>query len=201
MFSTFHPSDPNTVEIYMRTQIAITNSKESINIMAPYSETNNKRFRGKGGKFDRQTGAWVFPVTPAVTELITTLWGIPSQLVRIRVDKSQITGSNEWMIGGYKLACRRHRDRAVEMPAGVQVEEGGWADSGGSMKHPKPECDGDCITLSVVVHRSFAEAHGLEIIAEDTDSQSEHVNQLAGFTDDELLAEATRRGLLIADAA
>ena len=200
MFSSLRPSDPNTVNLYMKTLISITTIKESISIMAPFSETNNKRFRSKGGKFDRPSGAWVFPVTPAVTDLITTLWGIPSQLVRIRVDKSQITGSNEWMIGGYKLACRRHRDRAVEMPAGVQIEEGGWTDSGGSMKHPKPECDGDCITLSVVVHRSFAEAHGHEIIAEHSDSPSETSSRLHEFTDNALLAEATRRGL-IADAA
>lgn len=184
----------------MKTQISITTTKESISIIAPFAETNNKRFRSKGGKFDRPSGAWVFPVTPAVTELITTLWGLPSQLVRIRVDNSQITGSSEWMIGGYKLACRRHRDRAVEMPAGVRVEEGGWTDSGGSMKHPRPDCEGDFIILSVVVHRSFAEAHGHQIIAEDTDSMSETESRLIEFSNDELLAELTRRGL-IANAA
>jgi hypothetical protein len=184
----------------MKTQINITTTKEFISIMAPFSETNNTRFRSKGGKFDRASGAWVFPVTSAVTSLITTLWGMPSQLVRIKVDDSQITGSAEWMIGGYKLACRRHRDRAVEMPTGVQVEEGGFTDTGGSVKHPKPLYEGDSITLSVVVHRSFADAHGLEIVAEDTDVVSETPNRLIGFTDDELLAEITRRGL-IANAA
>jgi hypothetical protein len=200
MFSTLHSSDHNTVEFYMKTQISITTTKESISIMAPFSETNNKCFRSKGGKFDRPAGAWVFPVTPAVTDLITTLWGQPSQLVRIRVDESQITGGSEWMIGGYKLACRRHRDRAVEMPTGVRVEEGGWTDSGGSMKHPKPLCEGDSFALSIVVHRSFAEAHGHEIIAEDTDSIPETGSQLLEYTSDELLAELTRRGLITNEA-
>jgi hypothetical protein len=185
----------------MKSQIDITTTKECIRIVAPFSEANNKKFRSKGGKFDRTSRAWEFPATPTVTDLITTLWGTPGQLVRVRVERNQITEHSEWMIGGYILASRRHRDHAVDMPAGVQVEEGGWTDTGGSMKHPKPECEDDSITLSAVVHRSFAEARGLEIIAEDTDSQSEAVNLLAGFSDDELIAEATRRGLMIADAA
>ena len=64
------------------------------------------------------------------------------------------------------------------------------------MQYPCPTPEGDGITLSIVVHRSFAEALGLEIIEEDTGAAAEPASILSDIPDAAILAEAIRRGFI-----
>lgn len=180
----------------MKSQITITTLRDTVQIVSPYSEVNNKIFRSKGGKFDRDSAAWIFSNTQAIEEMIENLWGVTSQLVRAKIDQETIEMGKEWQTGGYKLAHRRDRDSPVEMAPGVRLESGAWKGSGGSVNHPMPACVDDEITLSVVVHRAYAEANDLEIIDEDCGDEPEIENGLSTFTDEEIYREAKKRRLL-----
>lgn len=176
----------------MKTQINITQNNKQISINAPYSATNNVIYRSRGGKFSKDTSAWVFAKSQAVETMITDLWGKDSALVQVEIsgEDDQIEKTkNEWMLKGYKIASRRGRDCRVETPEGVQLAQGIWERSGGSVKNPRVG-SASGLVLHVVVRRSFAEREGLKIIAEDTE-----FNPLAQFTDEELINEIKRRGL------
>lgn len=180
----------------MKTQIQISKSNGSISIVAPYSETNNAKFRNRGGKYDRSSG-WVFADAPASRELISELWGDESPLcvVRIPLGDAKSCGNQE-MLGGYVLASRRGRDYRVELADGVTLMEGSFCGSGGSVKNPCVTWDGD-VVLHVVVRRSFAERNNLTIV-ESEDQPVADSNPLADYSDDQLLAEIKRRGLAAA---
>jgi hypothetical protein len=179
----------------MKSQITITTLGDTLRIASPFSETNNKVYRSKGGKFDRENGSWVFANTDATREMIANLWGATSPLVRAKIDFTQIVTGMEWQVGGYKLAHRRDRDGPVEMAPGVRIESGAWRPSGGSRNCPMPACIADEITLSVIVFRSYAEANDLEIIDEDRGEDAEIDSALSGFSDEEIFREAKRRGV------
>ena len=203
-------------------QVTITTSAETIKVVAPFSTKNNSAFRNRGGKFDNARG-WILPNTPTVQELIQELWGTSETLVWVRVQGGCITGHQIAQIGGYVIASRRERDKSVSMARGVQVEHGRWLSSGGSVKNPAVTGSDD-LTVKVLVRKDFAEANNLEIIEEmvpapvvpesplvfaivgktsdvtdtpATPAPVEIENPLAGYSDDQIKTEFTRRGLAL----
>jgi len=145
-------------------QVTITTSADTIKVVAPFSSKNNSAFRNRGGKFDRARG-WILPNTPTVQDLLQELWGTSETLVWARVQGGDITGRQIAQVGGYVIASRRERDKSVSMARGVQVENGHWFDSGGSVKNPAVTGSDD-LTIKVLVRKDFAEANKLEIIEE-----------------------------------
>ena len=171
----------------MKSQIEIVKENEQVLLRAPYSTTNNNAYRARGGKFDRDKAAWIFDDTTATQKMIDDLFGSESPLCRIRLTEREIAeDGNEWKIGGYVIATRRGRDFRVDSPVGVQLENGQWQSSGGSVKTPR--VSGRDIVVNIVVRRSFAERLGATIL----DAEAV-VSPLARFSTEELLAELAAR--------
>lgn len=143
----------------MQTNISVESGK--IKVTGPYSETNNERWRNLGGKFIG--GGWVLPDNDTVREVIAGIFGAKSEEVEVLVPLFKVDGRrNAYQIGGYVLAQRRGRDRAVDMPDGVSLAAGGFPRSGGSVKNPSVNASDDTV-FRLVCRKSFAEANKLDL--------------------------------------
>lgn len=162
----------------MKTQFNITEEDGKLVVDSYYSNTNNRRFRSVGGVFNGGKG-WVFNDTPAVRKMLNELFGEDSPLCRVKVEADgpqTVLYGSELKINdvGYVLAQRRGRDHRVESPAGVELFDGAWKGSGGSVKNPEPTWE-DGTVLHAVVRRSIAERLGLKIV-EDEESKGEPID-------------------------
>jgi hypothetical protein len=175
----------------MNIQIRIEETEQSIKLYAPYSPLNNKDYKSRGGRWDKDSSAWVFPKTEATQKMLAELFGAPSEIVTAKVEYKDIeVFENFWQCGGYVVASRRGRDYPARIADGVQVTKGQFRDSCGSAKNPKVGYSSDGLEFSLVCYRSFAESKKLEIVSVDSS-----FNPLAAFSDAQLLAEIKRRGL------
>ena len=174
----------------MKPQINITETIDKITVKCPYSLTNNRLFKEKGGRWDAVCKQWVFDRTATTMDMITELFGNPSQLVIARVPLDRITDyGKQLQVGGYVVATRYRHNTPVEVPIGVQVEKGHWQDMGGSPAEPRVTGDKD-MSITVVMHESYAKREKLEIIEHDTTP----TNPLEYFEDNDLFEELHRRG-------
>ena len=178
----------------MKTQITVVETTEAIAVEVPFSQANNETFRSLGGKFDRESGRWIFPRTETTKKMIAKLFGEESPLSTVEVTRAAITEiDNQWQHGGYVIATRRERDGSVCTPTGVQLAAGNWARSGGSKANPR--VTGTDLRIEVVVRRAYAEREKLTIIATQ-DQQMD--NPMASYTDADLIKECRRRGITAA---
>jgi len=169
-------------------QLTVKTVEDKVEVTAPYSTANNNRYRGRGGSW---TGsAWSFKDIANVWVLITELFGVVkgenkvvTALVKPEGDRVDLL-----TVGGYVLAQRRDRDRAVDLKEGVEIISGEFSDYGGSRKNPMVTWSGE-LELSLVCTFKFAEEHDLEVIEE------KEVNPLAVYTDEELKQELERRAV------
>jgi len=175
----------------MNIQIKIEETEQSIKLYAPYSPANNKFYKEAGGKWDKDSSAWVFPKTEATQKMLAELFGAPSEIVTAKVEYKDIeVFENFWQVGGYVIASRRGRDYPAQVATGIQTTAGTFKRSCGSVKNPKVGDSSDGLEFSLVCYRSFAESKKLEIVSVDSS-----FNPLAAFSDAQLLAEIKRRGL------
>jgi hypothetical protein len=174
----------------MKPQVIITETIDKITIKCPYSLTNNRIFKEKGGRWDAVCKQWVFDRTTTTMEMITQLFGDPRQLVIAKVPLDRITEyGKQWQVGGYVVATRYRHNSPVELPIGVQVEKGHWNDTGGNTADPRVTGDKD-LSITVVMYESYAMREKLEIIEHDTPP----TNPLEYFGDSDLIEELHRRG-------
>ena len=175
----------------MNIQIRIEETEQAIKLYAPYSPSNNKDYKSRGGKWNKDSSVWEFPKTEATQKMLTELFGAPSEIVTAKLEYADVEAiDNFWQCGGYVVASRRGRDYPVRIADGVQVTKGQFRDSCGSAKNPKVGDSSDGLEFSLVCYRSFAESKKLEIVSVDSS-----FNPLAAFSDAQLLAEIKRRGL------
>jgi len=184
--------DKKTQRKIMKTQVIITIIKDELCINAPYSAVNNKIYREKGGRFNQRKSVWEFASTSTTEKMISELFGNVNDLVEatVKMDQIDIQGA-EWHIGGYKLASRRGRDYLVEIPTGVQLKNGSFPSSGGSMKNPQV-AGNNVESMGLICARDFAERENLEII-----NIGIPVNPLAHFTYSELVMELMSRNVMV----
>ena len=175
----------------MNIQIKIEETEQSIKLYAPYSLSNNKDYKSRGGKWDKDSSVWEFPKTEATQKMFAELFGAPSEIVTAKVEYKDIeVFENFWQIGGYVIASRRGRDYPAQVATGVQTTAGTFKRICGSVKNPAVGYSEDGLVFDLVCYRSFAEFKKLEIKSVDST-----FNPLAAFTDDQILAEIKRRGL------
>jgi hypothetical protein len=174
----------------MKPQVIITKTKNGISISSPFSHSNNAVFRSKGGVWNPETKCWDLPNTTATLEMIEQLFGAVSPLTRVRIPANAVTEEgNQWKVGGHVVGHRQHSDSPVAMPPGVQVEKGEWKKHGGTAAEPRVTGSDDLV-VTAVVHRSFAEREGLEVISAEEDAVW---NPLADRSIEELEDELKRR--------
>lgn len=174
----------------MKPQVIITKTKNGISISSPFSHSNNAIFRSKGGVWNPETKCWDFPNTAATLEMIEQLFGAMSPLARVRIPADAVTEEgNQWKVGGHVVGHRQHSDSPVAMPPGVQLAKGEWEKHGGTAAEPRVTGSDDLV-VTAVVHRSFAEREGLEVIAAEEDAVW---NPLAERSIEELEDELKRR--------
>lgn len=142
----------------MQTQIEVKDSK--ILVTGPYSETNNKKWRELGGKF--QSGSWELPDNDTSRAIVAELFGAKSEEVEVIIPADSLFDGSIVQIGGYVLAQRKGRDYRVQMPDGVSLASGSFKASGGSMKNPRVALDSET-SFRLCCRKYFAEAQGLEI--------------------------------------
>ena len=175
----------------MNIQVRIEETKDSGKLYAPYSPANNKFYKEAGGKWDKDSSAWVFPKTEATQKMLAELFGAPSEIVTAKVEYKDIeVFENFWQVGGYVIASRRGRDCPAQVAIGVQTTAGTFKRICGSVKNPAVGYSEDGLVFDLVCYRSFAESRKLEIKSVDS-----NFNPLAAFSDEQILAEIKRRGL------
>ena len=151
-------------------QISIVRDGQNVTVVSPYSESNNSEFRARGGRYSKESG-WTFAASPATDKMLDELFGfdgVTGEAVTAIVPESAIDtryAGAPWQLDGYVLASRRGRDSRVETPDGVQLFEGRWASSGGSMKSPRVTSS-ETVTLHVVMPKALAERHSLALVGE-----------------------------------
>ena len=130
----------------MQPQIKIKIADDTITIDAPYSATNNDIYRQKNGKYARNIG-WQFPDCRPVRKMLFELFGwqegcgvkeveLTTEDVQHEYVESRDGNTAELLYKGYVIATRQGRDYKAQIPDGVIIDEGGFPDSGGSVKHP-----------------------------------------------------------------
>lgn len=154
----------------MKTQVNIVNENGQVILNAPYCAANNVKYKSAGGKWDGK--AWSFKNTPAVYKIINDLFGADEQLVTVEIaaeDDRIERDTGIYTLGGYVVATRRFRDSAVNMPVGVELYNGEFAESGGSQKNPAVKASDDAV-FRAVVRKDFAERNNLKVVSEEESS-------------------------------
>lgn len=178
-------------------QVSIAITEGCIKVHTVYTPNVPSKFRDIGGEFEKSTKVWWLPMGPEAIELLDELYGIqidgdnPTMLVRVdnrylMVNVGFDTHKSA-MLGGYILAHRGHPDWSVKMCKGVKKIAGEFA-----RNHPQGNLDPHPSTVvEIEVTKRFAERLGLDKPLE------ERASTIRAFTDQELLAEVERRGLVM----
>lgn len=167
-----------------------------IKIKTPYCDDVVSTCRSWAGKFDKAAEAWVVPDT-RLAAVQTMLGRDVDDQVEVEVGKTEWDGYQQIRIGWYVLAGRRGRDYRADVYADLVT--GAIPSSGGSVKHPAVCASADA-RFRLWVPRDFAVTRCLQVVtdphAEDAPI-ADPINPLAGFSDDDIRAEFTRRGLTV----
>lgn len=168
-------------------------------VRTPFCDHIPNVLKNIGGRWDRDRQAWSLP-TSAETRLIELFGSADSDWVNVtmtgydvyedgdgHLDNPRKTGKTD-ACGGYVLAYRNRRDEAAHVYAAVV--DGEIPASGGSQRDPYVESQG--VTYQIAVRRDFAERRNLPIVGEAGTPES----GLSNVSDETLIAEARRRGLI-----
>lgn len=135
----------------------------TVRVNTGYSEGIVATARSWGGKYDRSTNEWIFPLARLAG--IETEIGKSSEIVEVSINACDCKGYGQLRIGWHVLASRRSRDNRVECFADLVA--GTLPSSGGSVKTPGVKASDDAI-FQFCCPRDFAEAHGELTIIEDS---------------------------------
>lgn len=186
---------------------------EQVIVNAPYHPNFPTGAKRLGGKWNPAEKVWVFDLRDEdrVRELCNQIYGsdahviggkgerAPVELVTLRLRaKSEVSAHTSAVFAAGRCVARATgRDSGARLGDGVVLLEG-QATSGGSMKNwYTVVCEGSVLEIRDVP-RAAAEKELAESSEWDGEiveqAQPEH-NPLAGFSDEQLLAEIRRRGL------
>lgn len=138
------------------TRQAMEDGGERLKLVSPYHPALPPKARALGGRFNAETKAWYFDPRDAerVRALCLETYGTdplaeaPAETVTVRLSLDRPAGMSyadyaalpihgqSIHLLGRELAYRPGRDSSVRLGEGVIAAEGGFAPSGGSMKHP-----------------------------------------------------------------
>lgn len=177
--------------------IKITNENGKVSLFAPYHPDMPARAKAVGGKW--LGGAWRFDPRDEqrIRDLATEIYGYgqPTTTVQYTIDNSVRSHDEpELVMFGRIIAKRPSRDAAVKLGDDVIIVEGKFPSSGGSSKHPSiTGRSGNPVVLEIrnVPVNLINMDDPLVKVIEEVQEQ----NPLAGYTDEQILAEMKRRGL------
>jgi hypothetical protein len=162
-------------------------------VKTPYCEEVVACCRSWGGKFDKQAGGWVVAGT-RLSELEKLIGAAQSDLVEVEVGSADWRGYAQISVGWHVLAARRGRDYGADLYADMVA--GSLPSSGGSVKNPRVAASDDA-RFRLWVPRDFAALLDLQVVTDPAcDVPPAGINPLAEFSDEEVLAEVRRRGLV-----
>ncbi len=158
------------------TSVKITVKDNRITTDTPYNAGYVKAAKALGGRWNAADKVWQFDagVEDRVRAAMIEAYGTDGQqttaTVTIHVKLawnahhiSESKGTDEFVIGGRTLVRRRHRDYPVIIGDKCSVISGGFPETGGSVKNPRPEWeDGTVMEVREVpesVARRLAEKH------------------------------------------
>lgn len=116
-----------------------------VKVSAPYSTRFIPEYKARGGKFDYNERAWIFPDCLPIRNWLKDFWGYTPgcmtkfiEVTRAEWDHDDYEGRAETILPGtgYLLVSRNGRDRNAVLAPGCALVEGGFSPSGGSVKHP-----------------------------------------------------------------
>jgi len=178
-------------------QLALQITDQGIQVETVFTPTTPGKFRRVGGQFDKASKIWHLPKTKDAFELLDNLFGIDFEgenpTTKVRVDARYLLAdegfdrSKAAMLGGYVLALRGDPEWSVNLGKGVKKISGGFAGQH-PQAHLAPLPD---TVLEIEITKRMAERLGLDTPIE------ERGKGIESFTDDELLAEVERRGLVV----
>lgn len=122
--------------------VKVEQSGNYLSVTSPYNPDFPASARHLGGRWDAGRKVWSFDardesaVRQALRETYGTDGSAPVQLVTIRV-RIPDASTDEYWACGRRIARRVSRDEDVRLGDGVVIVAGGFADSGGSAKHPR----------------------------------------------------------------
>lgn len=161
----------------MTMQVTIRTNDTDLVLDAPYDPALPTKAKAIGGRWSTTDRVWHFDLRDQVRveALATELYGwspedadVATVTVRVPVPRSYHT--DEFRVGGRRLAWRPARDSAVRLTDGVVVVEGRFPGRGGSMRNPVLNPDDAAVVLEVrdvarsVAARIVAEAPGATIV-------------------------------------
>lgn len=129
----------------MNPQVSFKFEDGLIKVFAPYSTRLLPEYKARGGKFDYDARAWIFPDCHPVRYWIAEFWGYypgcgikEIEVTEADWDSNDVYGRAETILPGtgYLLASRNGRDRHAVLTPGCALVDGGFSPSGGSVKHP-----------------------------------------------------------------
>lgn len=189
--------------------VKITVAGKTVSVSSPYHAGFVADARAMNGKWNSGAVAWVFDarLESRVRESCLTHYGTDGAqsvpLVTMQLKARDAAGDcpwdngSQWLLAGRVLLSRPGRDSAVSIGDGVSLDCGSLPKSGGSAKYPMVEASEDTVLRVFDVPRPVAERivaehpTAAEIVGQDDPTPS----ALAAFKDEEILAEARRRGL------
>lgn len=170
-------------------------------LQSPYCKDNLSIFRSAGGRWVAEKTAWAFSVTKG-EEVLRNLFGTSEEEVEVLVAKDkgdhvmgwiEASSDGELVIKntGILLATRKQNDYSANLADGVSLEAGELPSRGGSKRIPRVHPSDDAV-FRVKIRKDLAEDCNLM----PEPAPASEVNPLAGFSDEMILAEAKRRGLI-----
>lgn len=182
------------------TEIKVVTVGEKLHVRSPYNPEFPRKAKTLGGRWNAGHKTWVFSVRDEtrVRDLVRETYGtdgesdVPTVTIRRRLVGNRDEGSELW-VAGRKALWRTGRDMPVRMGEDVVLVEGKLTRTGGSRQYPVIGSKGAVIELRNVP-ASLVELQ--ENVCWIIDGDAESVGPLAAYSDEDILAEARRRGLI-----
>ena len=116
---------------------------DSVIVKSPYHPSLPEEFKKINGRWDPSRNVWVIPARykDKVESVLTERLGANDEErvdMRIKTDGLDLEHTTSFRIGQYSIS-RPSRDWSVRKSDNIAIIEGGFPQSGGSMKHPRLE--------------------------------------------------------------
>jgi hypothetical protein len=126
----------------LKQHVHVTIEGDKLSVVSPYYADFAKRAKALGGKWSATGKRWVFDsrIEPEVRKALLSCYGEdgsgPVECVTVRFDISEYKHNAILDNLGRVLCQRSGRDSPVRLGDGVAIVQGGFPESGGSMKYP-----------------------------------------------------------------
>jgi len=170
--------------------------ENQIFVYAPYLSYAPKKFRNAGGKWDKNT--WIFALEDQeiVDRTCIDVYGVTGreQTAKAKIiARKHISALTESVVfKGFALSVARGRDSGAKTGEGVQLLSGAISSTGSVKNWYSSVTEGtEFIIKEFPVGQNSNEDFEIEYLEE-----IKPISELAKFSNDEILAEAKKRGLL-----